>query len=71
MPVVGMFESRNIWLVGGEQEHQMFCDQAVEFTGDASTQTEHDDVVDTLVHAARDLLLREQELGIEGFVSLA
>ena len=70
MPVVGMFESRNIWLVGGEEEHAMFCDQAVEFTGDAATQTEHDDVVDTLVHAARDLLLRDQELGIEGFLSL-
>ena len=65
MPVVGMFESRRVWLVGGESEHQMFCDQAVEFTGDAQTQTGHDDVVDCVVHVCRDLLLREQELGLE------
>ena len=65
MPVVGMFENRRVWLVGGEDEHEMFCDQAVEFTGDAQTQTGHDDVVDTVVHVCRDLLLREQELGIE------
>ena len=61
-PIVGLYQQRRIWHAG---EHDLLEQQMMEFTGDPQTQVDHDDMVDAMVYATRDLLLREQALGIE------